>query len=134
MPESTLDNVRISTKGYKPKEHNMTKFTKAAAGLTAALAFVAFSISADAGHMGGGGHLGGFGGFRGDGGHAAFVGHGGAQHFAHEFGHEHHRRGFGFYPAYGFYDGFYDGYYDGSYYDDSYCYWRHSRRICRYPG
>ena len=53
----------------------------------------------------------------------------GAQHFAREFGHGHHGRWFGFYPAYGFYD----GYYDDSYYDDSYCY-RHSRRICRYPG
>ena len=111
----------------------MTKCTKTAAGLTTALAFVAFSVSADAGHTGGGRHLGGFGGFRRDGGHAAFVGHDGARHFAREFGHGHHGRWFGFYPAYGFYDGFYDGHYDDSYYDDSYCY-RHGRRICRYPG
>ena len=76
-PEFTLDNVRIFTKGYKPKEQNMTKCTKTAAGLTTARAFVAFSVSADAGHTGGAGHLGGFGGFRGDGGHAAFVGHAG---------------------------------------------------------
>ena len=55
----------------------MTKCTKTAAGLTTARAFVAFSVSADAGHTGGAGHLGGFGGFRGDGGHAAFVGHAG---------------------------------------------------------
>ena len=41
----------------------MTKCTKTAAGLTTARAFVAFSVSADAGHTGGAGHLGGFGGY-----------------------------------------------------------------------
>ena len=137
----------------------MQNLKKAAAGLTAAFAIAAFSLTAQAGHMGGGGmggHMGGggmgghmvmghMGGMGRMGGHGHMDGrigmsHGsfGHSHFAqrgfdhdHGFRHGHHRHGF--VAVYPFFDdgGYYDNYYDGDY-DYGNCYWRHGRRFCRY--
>ena len=140
----------------------MKHWRKAAVGLTTTLALAAFSLTAQAGHFGGGGfgghmggvhmggvHMGGvhMGGVRMGsfshmragpmGGHIAMSRGFGRAHFAHNgFGprfHHHGRRFFAFYPYYSYaYYPYYDDYYYDDDYDDSYCYWRHGRRFCRY--
>ena len=120
----------------------MGRFKQAATALTAALAVVAFSASAEAGHRpwvrrhGFGGH--GFGGYRGfGGGHFAgnFGGHGWYG------GHRGYGWGWrGFYPAVGFYadpyyaDPYYDdyAYYDDDPYDDDVDYYYYRRSYRRY--